>query len=552
MQSLLTAHAIPARRYLVTFELLASLLLLGAAVAVRLPHFMTVPVISDESREVLWGLDIARGIHFPFTSVDAYDGPLFPYLMAVAFRVFGVSPELPRLVVLVLNALAVVATYWLGITWAKRITDSVLIQQLAGSIAAIFMLTSSVQIFVNSHLAWSNSTTPFFTTVSIIALTFALQRGSMRRWSVAGALYGLALQTHPSVIMLAPAVLLWIILDSAGRAQLTTRMPAWGAVAALISYSPVIIYNFLSWGSAQASIDTAARRTYAFGLPESASDYVARLVMHSIELLRALASNFETYERAADYLRSPLVVGYLLLLIAALLFLARRGNLLPALAVGSTLILLAVFDKRTNFPYDTRYFAFLLPLIFAAFGMLGAFVLRALWTWTPQYLRGTRGELRFGSLPSLPVLLAVRVLLTALLVVNFMRLALFPLYILVGVNQFFLVNGPNSSGMIELAQRARAANAFVWLDQDLTGADYWMCNGVTAGEALAYLLTLNSVPEKTFKIDQFAVTPTQWIAVTPQHSAQLSARTKMKPIATTMPPGVHCAPAVIEMYEVEN
>src|SRR5205814_413127 len=102
--------------------------------------------------------------------------------------------------------------------------------------------------------------------------------------------------------------------------------------------------------------------------------------------------------------------------------------------------------------------------------------------WTPRDARWMRVEFRLGSLPPLPIHRAVRVVLIALIAINLIRLVLYPLFALVGVNQFFLLNGPNSSGIIDLAQRARAANARVWLDQDLTGPDYWMCNGVTAGE----------------------------------------------------------------------
>lgn len=543
MQALMTARAISIRRSLIAFQLVASLLLLCAAVAVRLPNFMTVPAISDESREVLWGLDIARGVHFPLTSVDTYDGPLFPYLMALAFRVLGISPELPRLLVLVLNALAVVATYWLGILWSKRMTNRIVFQQLAGLIAASFMLTSSVQIFVNSHLAWSNSTTPFFTTLTVLAFAYALQRVSLRRWLVAGALYGIALQTHPSVIMLAPALSLSVVFDSRGRAALKTGVPFWGVVAALSTYSPVILHNLLSLGSAQASIDTAVRRTYAFGLPENWIEYVARLGMHSIELLRALGSSFETFANTADYLNSPLVFGFLLSLIAALLFLARRGNPFPALAVGSTILLLAVFDRRTNFPYDTRYFGFLLPLIFAAFGILGAFLVRVLWTWTPENLRRVTA----------PILLAGRVILTAVFLINLARLVIFPLYVLVGVNQFFLLNGLNSVPLLELAQRARVEQARrVWMDNDLTGEAYWMCNGVTAGEALAYLMELNTIPVQFTDVAQLHLSDGAWVALTPAHAGQLAARFGLQWKASTPAPLVHCAPAVIQLYATRD
>lgn len=523
-------------------DLVLAALLMGLAVVIRLDHYMTIPVITDETREVLSALGIARGEQFPLTNVSTYIGPIFLYLLAFAFRVFGVSPELPRLFVLSLGALTVGATYWLGRLWANR---------LAAFLGAGLFTTAATHVWVNSHIANSASTTPLFTTLTIIAMTYALRNHRASAWIVAGLLYGLALQTHPTVILLAPALALWVMLNPVYRRQMRTRRPYLAIGAAVLAYSPVLVHNALTWGTAQSSFSSVTRRTYAFGLPENVGDYANQVVNTTLDIWRAFAAQFVPFETWRDVLQFvPLF--YLLLLLVAVVWLFRRGNMLPGLMFVLTPLLLAVFVRNTIFPYDTRYYAFLLPVGYIAIGIFLDRVLRAIWTWKPPAWQWMGRQFNFGALPPIQVHQLVRVLVIVFIAVNLIRVALYPLYALVGVNQFFLLNGPNSSGMLELAQRARAAKAQVWLDQDLTGADYWMCNGVTAGEALAYLLTLNSVPNQTFRLNQFAVTPPQWIAVTPQHSAQLAAHTKLKQIGTTMPPGVHCAPAVIELYQVEN
>src|SRR3712207_5902271 len=84
------------------------------ALAVRLPNLLWAPAYTDESREVLWAVDIYRGRHWPLTGCDPYLGPIFPYLLAALFHAVGLSLILPRLTVAVFSALVVAAVYWLA------------------------------------------------------------------------------------------------------------------------------------------------------------------------------------------------------------------------------------------------------------------------------------------------------------------------------------------------------------------------------------------------------------------------------------------------------
>lgn len=516
-------------------------LLVGLAVFLRLPHLMTIPVITDETREVLLALKIAHGQAFPLANVSTYIGPVFLYLLALTFRAFGVSPELPRLFVLGAAALTVGATYWLGKVWANR---------LAAVLGAGLFVTAATHIWVNSHIANSASITPLFTTLTVLALTYALKRRKVSAWILTGLLYGLALQSHPTVILVAPALVGWALWTSENRRQLHSPAPYLAIVAALLAYSPVVAHNVITWGTSRSSFSSVARRTYAFGLPENAADYFNQVQNTALDIWRAFAAQFVAPQTWLD-LAQWVTLAYLVLLVGSSLYLLKRGNPLPALMLVLTPLLLALFVRTAIFPYDTRYYAFVLPVGYAAIGIWLDAGFRAIWKWKPTGERGQR-VLRPGGLPPIPIYRIVSALVIALLVVNLIRLALYPLYALVGVNQFFLLNGPNSSGIIALAERARAAGTRVWLDRDLTGPDYWMCNGVTAGEALSYLLTLNAVPNESFEMDKFMATAPQWVALTPQNAAKLGAHVRMERIAATMPPGVHCAPAVIEMYEIQD
>src|SRR5918911_928925 len=78
-------------------------------------------------------------------------------LLAVMLWVVGPHPWTPRLLSMLLAVATVGLTYWLGRSLGGPI---------AGLVAGGLLLFSAVHILINSHIAWSNATTPFFTTLA--------------------------------------------------------------------------------------------------------------------------------------------------------------------------------------------------------------------------------------------------------------------------------------------------------------------------------------------------------------------------------------------------
>ena len=108
--------------------------------------------------------------------------------------------------------------------------------RLAGLVAALLLATNYVHIIINSHVAWSNSLTPFFTTLAMLfaAQAFGDRSGAEKaedtmappRWMVATALAtGLALQTHPTALVVALAIAVLGLRSAAGRRSLRTVYP---------------------------------------------------------------------------------------------------------------------------------------------------------------------------------------------------------------------------------------------------------------------------------------------------------------------------------------
>ena len=121
-------------------------------------------------------MDIALGRRLPLTAYDSYYGPLFPYLIAGAFKIFGLELTVPRTVIMVFGALTAPATFWCG---------RVVCGRWAGAIAGSLVVTSPTLILHSSHYGWSNSLTPFFATLaadSSSVMTYGRKRrGSVQR-----------------------------------------------------------------------------------------------------------------------------------------------------------------------------------------------------------------------------------------------------------------------------------------------------------------------------------------------------------------------------------
>jgi hypothetical protein len=173
----------------------ALLLGLGTlALAVRLPNYQLVPVFTDETVEHYYSVLILQGQPLPLTAGAAYMGSLWTWLVAAAYWVSGYSLHAPRTLILLIGVLTVVATYPLGRAWGGR---------LGGMLAAVLMSTAAGHVVVNSHVAWGNCATPLFTTLAVWT-SYAAVHGTTFRPRTAllltGLFWGLAFQTHPSVL----------------------------------------------------------------------------------------------------------------------------------------------------------------------------------------------------------------------------------------------------------------------------------------------------------------------------------------------------------------
>lgn len=335
-------------------ELLLIAGLLLAATAVRLPYLQLIPMVTDEAFEVLAALEVYHGDWILFGPVNPTAGPLVTYLLAVAFWLGGPGAYLPRIVILVLGVLTVMATYWLGRAWGGP---------RAGLIAGALLACSPIHILVNSHIAWSNSATPLFATLTWIILHHALERNTIWLWVAGGFCFGLALQTHISMAAAIPGLLVWFLARRDVLAWLRRPGPYLATGAALLGYGNMIAYHLMSGGAGLAHFQT---HDYAWVSHPTWATYWTNLTT----MVKAVAGTIGAQVPRIESPWGPIVAGVLVAwCVLALLDAAWRGERMPVLIVLSTVLVMPYFNKRYEGLLSQRYTAFLLPLVYAAMGM---------------------------------------------------------------------------------------------------------------------------------------------------------------------------------------
>lgn len=402
----------------VGLELAALAILFLLALALRVPHLQTIPPLTDEFKEVGWALDMYETGKIPLVAFDSYDGPLFTYLLAFLFSLLGTSIELPRVVVLVLGALTVVTVYFFGKVLARG-------DWRVGALAAVLLAVNAHHILFNSHVAWSNDTTPLFATLTLLTYIYATRYARARWLIAAGALYGLALQTHPTALALAPGLTLDFFARRETRAWLRTPLPYLALCAALLAYSPVLIFNLQNEFD---TVQTASGATYALETAPSLSSIWNNAPRQWIALSQVSVGVFD------DAARNVVGIVFGAFTLASMIWMARRGEAFPLIAGASAFLFFVVFNRFTAIPDSARYFQIFLPIVFVSWSQAGV------WIWERAQTRGARWRWAAG--------IALTFVFFALAGVS-----------LISLNRHYtdaMASGRNNAAMLEMITRTRA------------------------------------------------------------------------------------------------
>ena len=180
-----------------------------------------------------WAQDIVRGQPGPAVF---YMGPLYPYLLAFFYKIFGAQPQVVLWFQVLLGSAGCGLIYLLG---------RMVFGRAVGLLAALMGALYAVEIFYEGALLMT-TTLYVLNLLLLVSIFWALRRKSWFVWIVPGLLLGLSALGRANVLAFLPLLILGIFLLVRDRGKKGVRwVPAALAVflGVLLVIAPVVVRN---------------------------------------------------------------------------------------------------------------------------------------------------------------------------------------------------------------------------------------------------------------------------------------------------------------------
>ncbi len=172
---------------------------------------------------------------------SAWTAPVYPYILAGVFKVFGIYTPASAWVILALNSIFAALTCWTIYLCAGRIFGEGTARASACTWAVFPYL-----IYWPVRVVWEVSFTTFFLSL-ILRRTIGMANEARRSdWIIYGLLWGLVLLTNTAVVILLPFFLAWLAWHRQGMQRFAG--PALCLVVVLLSIAPWTIRNYRAFG----------------------------------------------------------------------------------------------------------------------------------------------------------------------------------------------------------------------------------------------------------------------------------------------------------------
>lgn len=236
------------------FQSLSVVVVFAFAVRVLLFYLIQrhakVPIINPmpfgyETGRIARSIANGKGFSSPLsidTGPTAWLTPIYPYLLAGVFKIFGVYSYASYLVTTILNdlfsALTCVPIFFI----AKRLGGA----KLGAGAAWIWALFPNA-ILISLEWIWDTSLSALMAGLVLWATMAIVDSRRVRDWIGYGLLWGLALMTNAAFASVIPFIFAWLawrLLKSDGR---WVRLPAAAALAAVLCCVPWTIRNYVTF-----------------------------------------------------------------------------------------------------------------------------------------------------------------------------------------------------------------------------------------------------------------------------------------------------------------
>jgi tetratricopeptide (TPR) repeat protein len=196
--------------------------------------FFSAPIM-DELYHDSWAQQIASGQWVggePF-----FRAPLYVYLLALTYKIFGHGFFVPRLLQIVLGSLGCVMTFLIATKLFNRTVGI-----LSGVIASFYAML----IFYDGQLLIT-SLIVFLDLVAVGLLILTAEKPRALNWFFCGMVLGLSAIARPNILIFVPFILIWMFFRFKSKLLTKTILVRWIVLcfAVLLVILPVTLRNYI-------------------------------------------------------------------------------------------------------------------------------------------------------------------------------------------------------------------------------------------------------------------------------------------------------------------
>ena len=189
----------------------------------------------DELYHDTWAQKIASGDWIG--SEPFFKGPLYVYLLALIYKVFGHTYYLPRFLQIIMGSGSCVLIFLI----ARK-----LFNRTVGIISGIMAGFCATLIFYDGELM-SESLTIFLDLAFIYWVCSSSEKSSLKRWLACGAVMGLSAIARPNILIFIPVICLWMFFYFKDKLKSKEILHRWTifCLGVLLLVFPVTLRNYL-------------------------------------------------------------------------------------------------------------------------------------------------------------------------------------------------------------------------------------------------------------------------------------------------------------------
>jgi 4-amino-4-deoxy-L-arabinose transferase-like glycosyltransferase len=208
----------------------------------RRDHFQFGWEMGRLARSIATGQGFSSPTDLP-TGLSAWAPPLYPYILAGVFKVFGVYSALSAWVILAFNSVFAALTCLTLYRIAERIYGTSVARATAWTWAVF-----PYAIYWPVRVVWETSLTTFLLSLALLfTLRMADEPPRRRMWILFGLLWGVIALTNTAVVSMLPICLLWLLYRLPRRPEQLLGAALCVLTAALV-VSPWLVRNYQVFG----------------------------------------------------------------------------------------------------------------------------------------------------------------------------------------------------------------------------------------------------------------------------------------------------------------